>query len=99
MSGLLQGVMDYICARPGENLYPQGLDGCFTVKKGDNTIQTCFQYAVMDRNQDKVMTLKIYDKTLDLMSREGTKAVGSRFSNILGSNQTPGILEESVRLA
>ena len=72
--------MDGLCARPGENLYPQGAGGGFTVKRGDNKLQTCYQYAVMDRDQAKVMTVKFYDKTLDLMGREGTKAVGSRFS-------------------
>ena len=53
----------------------------------------------MDQNKAKVMTVKVYDKTLDLIGREGCKAVGSRLSQILGTNQTPSCLDESVRLA
>ena len=91
--------MDAIIERPDLHIFPQGSDGTFTVKQGANILHTCFQYDVVDKDKTKLMTIKFYDKTLDLMGREGSKTVGSRFSKILGSNNTQGILEESVRLA
>ena len=45
------------------------------------------------------MTIKIYDKTLDLMGRDGSRPVGSRFATILGSRMTPGLMEQSMKLA
>ena len=95
----LQQFMDAIIERPDLHIFPQGPDGTFTVKHGANILRTSFQYDVVDKDKTKLMTIKFYDKSLDLMGREGSKTVGSRFSKILGSNSTQGILEESVRLA
>ena len=36
------------------------------------------------------MTIKIYDKILDLVSREGSKPIGSRLSEIIGSRRNLG---------
>ena len=35
-------------------------------------------------NNDKLLNIKIYDKTLDLISRDGRQMVGSRIPEILG---------------
>jgi len=76
----LQELMDGIYDRPHLHIFPQGPDGSFTVKQGANIFHTSFQYDIIDIDENKLMTIKFYDKTLDLMGREATKAVGSRFS-------------------
>ena len=52
--------------------------------QGSNNLDTCYQYAVLDEDQDKLLNIKMYDKTLDLIGRDGTQMVGSRLSQILG---------------
>ena len=54
------------------------------VNRGDNIMSTCYQYAVVDTDRDKILNIKVYDKLLDLMSREATHMVGSRAKTILG---------------
>jgi hypothetical protein len=44
-----------------------------------DNLASCFKYEVKDARGKKVMVIKIYDKTLDLMGREGYSDVGSRF--------------------
>ena len=51
---------------------------------------------VTDCDFQKLITIKVYDKTLDLIGRDGCKSVGSRFAAILGSSKKIGILEHSV---
>ena len=46
-----------------------------------------------DRQSKKLATVKVYDKILDLMGREGCKTVGSRFPIILGSKRVSGDME------
>ena len=48
-------------------------------------MDTCYQYAVLDNNEDKLLNIKVYDKTLDLIGRDGIQMVGSRLRYILGS--------------
>ena len=72
--------MDGINERPHLHIFPQGPDSTLTVMLGANILPTSFQYDVKDKDKNKLMTIKFYDKTLDLMGREGTKTVGSRFS-------------------
>ena len=49
-----------------------------------------------DHQSNKLATVKVYDKTLDLMGREGCKTVGSRFPVILGSKRARGAMERRV---
>ena len=41
------------------------------VQRGDNILDSCFQYAVVDEERNKLLNIKMYDKMLDLLSREG----------------------------
>lgn len=52
---------------------------------GDNRLDTCFQYQVKDPCGNKLMNIKIYDKSLDLCSREGISMIGSRINKALGA--------------
>lgn len=69
------------------------------VKRGDNNLDTCFQYHVFDGCGKKVMNIKFYDKDLDKLSREGSKLVGNNFPSILGSKVKLDRASEIVRKA
>ena len=53
--------------------------------QGSNNLHTCYQYAVLSESNEKLLNIKMYDKTLDLIGRDGTQMVGSRLNQILGS--------------
>ena len=65
--------MDCIFLRQGLNFLKIGPINDLRVVKNSNTLSTCYQYEVKDENNDKMLNLKIYDKIMDLVSREGTK--------------------------
>ena len=52
--------------------------------RGNNNLDTCYQYAVVVEKNDKLLNVKVYDKFLDLIGRDGIQMVGSRVGNILG---------------
>ena len=61
--------------------------GCINglrVNRGSNNFDTCYQYEILDECNDKMLNIKVYDKTLDLIGRDGMQMVGSKLSNILG---------------
>ena len=45
--------------------------GPVTVKLGSNIIPSCYQYTVHDQHKRKILTVKLYDKIIDLVSRDG----------------------------
>ena len=55
------------------------------ISLGDNRLDTCFQYQVKDPCGNKFMNIKIYDKSMDLCSREGISLIGSRLNKALGA--------------
>ena len=69
------------------------------VMSGDNILPSSFQYKLVDGNGKKFVTVKFYDKILDLMGRDGCTLVGSRFSQILGSKMELSRISESARAA
>ena len=69
------------------------------VYRGDNNLKTSFQYNIIGQAQRHVMTVKFYDKVLDLIGREGCKCVSSRCSHILCSRRVANSVEQSMRLA
>ena len=106
MKKQLQDLMTEISGDAAINFFPQDVEGdcgepdkSLTVVMGDNNLQTSFQYTVRQKGT-KVMTIKVYDKILDLIGREGSKAIGSRLCDILGSKRKAGSsIEERVRKA
>ena len=48
------------------------------IVKGDNNLNSCYQYVVKDSDKAKLLTIKIYDKILDLIGKKATfwSAVG-----------------------
>ena len=68
-----------------------------TTRRGDNNLETCYQYAVQDSYGCKVLNVKFYDKMLDLVSREGSHPVGSRIATIVGATKTKDAFTHRVR--
>lgn len=66
------------------------------VVKGQNNLSTCFQYKVKNSCEKHLLTVKIYDKMVDLVVRDGALTVGSRINNILGSKYTLSIFEKRL---
>ena len=73
--------------------------GELTVNRGDNILPTCFQYAIKNDEGLKLMTVKIYDKVMDLVSRDGSAIVGSKINVILGSKHNLTSFETMVARA
>ena len=48
-------------------------------------LPTCFSYNVQDENHTVILQLKLYDKIMDLVGRDGIQKVGSRMNKVLGS--------------
>ena len=68
-----------------------------TVTRGDNIRSTCYQYAVQDDWGCKVMVVKFYDKTVDLICREATHPVGSRIATIMGQTGHKDVFKDRIR--
>lgn len=43
------------------------------VHRGDNIMDSCFQYAIIDEERHKLLNVKVYDKFCDMLSRENTQ--------------------------
>ena len=54
--------------------------GKFKITRGDNNLSSCYQYAVKDCEGDRLLTVKIYDKMMDLIGREYRHVVESKIS-------------------
>ena len=67
--------------------------------RGDNNLDTCFQYCVKDCKGDKLLVVKAYDKIQELVARDGSHLVGSRIRTILGSTKGLGLFEKRIRKA
>ena len=62
MKSLVQGAVNDMVADPSLDLWPRRSGDGLKVIKGDNILQTCYQYVVTDQDGDKLMTIKFYDK-------------------------------------
>ena len=71
MKHLLQEVIHESGAVPGLSKYDGMSLSDLKINKGGNNLQTCYQYSVMNALSIKVLTVKFYSKTLDLIGRDG----------------------------
>ena len=53
----------------------------------------------MDEERNKLLNIKMYDKMLDLLSREGIRQVGSRISDIVCSRDKLSVFDRRVSKA
>jgi hypothetical protein len=63
------------------------------VSNDENNLDSCLQYQVKDDLGNKLLKIKVYDKVLDLVSKEASFLVSSRVSTILGCKQQIGSFE------
>lgn len=55
------------------------------VARGQNILDTCYQYHVQNSRNKRVLNVKFYDKFMDLISREDQHTIGSRTSKVVGA--------------
>ena len=84
ISQLLSRVIEQVFSTDSTNFLSLSSINGLHVIRGDNNLDTCYQYTVLGEENDKLLNIKMYDKTLDLIGRDGTQMVGSRLSQILG---------------
>lgn len=66
------------------------------VLNGKNCLASCFQYEARDDEGAEILTIKVYDKILDFVSREHQHTVGSRVCEIIGSKRHVNALNRRV---
>ena len=66
------------------------------VVNGGNNLDTCFQYAVKNEEGEKLLSIKVYDKLLEMISKDSTHMVGSKIKYILGSTKYKTILDKRI---
>lgn len=84
ISQLLSKAIEQVFSLNSSNFLSLNSVSGLRVTRGDNNLDTCYQYAVLDEEKDKLLNVKVYEKTLDLIGRDGLQMVGSRLGNILG---------------
>ena len=57
------------------------------VVRGQNILDTCYQYCVQNERRKRILNVKFYDEMMDLISREDLFTIGSRASRIVGSKK------------
>ena len=72
MKEILEPEVNRIFNSYDENFLLHGMTGDLTVRKGNNCLSSCYQFDVYDDDSDRLFTIKVYDKILDLLSRDGS---------------------------
>ena len=67
---------------------------------GKNNLDTCYQYCIKTNtgkaNRQDVLNIKIYDKVLDLVSREYRRQIGCRANEFLGCKRILNALNKRL---
>ena len=99
IKAVLERELGKIFSAPGSNfLAPVPLTG-LKLRRGDNNLASCVQYAVLDGDGLKLLQVKIYDKIMDLVGRDGAAVVGSRIAKIVGCQGTLNAFDKRVSQA
>lgn len=83
----LEIALNTIFAYASSNFYSLNPLSGLCVLRGDNILESCYQFVIKDNEAKKIMVVKFYDKIMDLISREGSHMVGSRINAIVGSKR------------
>ena len=99
VKALLEDELGKIFQAPWSNfLAPRPLTG-LRLRKGGNNLDSCLQYAVLDADGLKLLQVKIYDKIMDLVGRDGFGNVGSRIAQIVGCQKKLSAFDRRVSRA
>ena len=93
----LEGAINQLFSSSQTNFLSNSPVSGLKVMRGDNNLDTCFQYIVEGEGGDKLLVVKFYDKLLDLIARDGTHLVGSRIATILGCKQQLTLFDKRIR--
>lgn len=93
----LQGFVEEQIYEEKFEFFTQNCPPELAVRVGNNNLDTCSAFNIKDPEGVKYMTVKMYNKVLDLMSRDGTKPVGSRFNIALGCQRNLDVLAHRVK--
>ena len=66
---------------------------------GSNNLATCYQFEVINKEGEKILNIKVYDKILDLVGRNGYQMVGSKVNQILGFNNQVDVFTKRIQKA
>ena len=96
MRETLKDELEHILSYGETNFLSFHTIGDLTITKGQNNLETCFQFDVKDDDGDKILTVKVYDKDIDLISRDGSKMVGSKTNAVVCSKLKMSILNQRL---
>ena len=97
MMKLFQEAVNEIFRDPDTNFLRDGITHDLKVKRGKNDHRTCFLFNVYDDEDRKLLTFKVYDKVLELISRDGTNLVGSKCATIVGSKRKVNLFSHKLQ--
>jgi hypothetical protein len=66
------------------------------VKDSDDCLSTCLKFEVMDKQGFHIMTVKVYDKVLSLIGKDGYRLVGSEIKKVIGSTHDRDVLQQKI---
>ena len=69
----LNRVLSAIFDKPGGNMISTCRLAGLQASSGSNTIDSCFQYRVLDDDRSQLLVIKFYDKVMDLVGRDGSQ--------------------------
>ncbi len=69
------------------------------LKTGDKQLDSCYQYAVLDIEEKKVLNIKVYGKLSELIGRDGSKLFGSKIKEIVGCKRQVCKHDQKFRIA
>ena len=99
IKAILERELGEIFRAPATNfLAPAPLTG-LKLRCGGNNLTSCVQYAVHDGDGLKLLQVKIYDKLMDLVGRDGAAIVGSKIAKVVGCQGTLSAFDKRVSRA
>ena len=64
--------INHILSTKNTNFLALGPIDDIRVVSGGNRLDTCFQYAVKNEEGEKLLNIKVYDKLLEMMTRDSS---------------------------
>ena len=99
MSAALSDELRILFSSTETNFLSANVISDLSVTRGGNSFASCLQFDVNDDGGVKLLTIKVYDKVIDLISRDGSKPVGSKTNVIVGAKLKLTELNQRVRKA
>ena len=69
---LMESSINHILSTKNTNFLAWGPIDDIRVVSGGNRLETCFQYAVKNEEGEKLLNIKVYDKLLEMMTRDSS---------------------------